>query len=44
MANPGSEMMTREEGIALISEVQEVRDRLTRLRYELRRLLEDEAP
>jgi hypothetical protein len=39
-ANPGSDMMTREEGMALIAEVQKVRRQLWRLRYELRRVLE----
>jgi hypothetical protein len=33
-------MMTREEGMALIAEVQKVRRQLWRLRYELRRVLE----
>ena len=42
MANPGSAMMTREEGMALIAELQEAEDRLRRLRYELRKLLDDE--
>jgi hypothetical protein len=43
MANPMSEVMTREEGMALIAELQEAEQRLRRFRYELRKLLEDEA-
>jgi hypothetical protein len=42
MANPGSPMMTREEGMALIAEVQDVGRQLWKLRYELRKLLDDE--
>ena len=43
MANPNSPALTREEGMALIAEVQQVRRQLWRLRYELRRLLDDEV-
>jgi vacuolar-type H+-ATPase subunit D/Vma8 len=40
MANPGSPMLEREEAMLLIAEVQEVRERLARLKYELRKVLD----
>ena len=43
MANPRSPTLDREEAMALLSELQQVRRQLWRLRYELRRLLDDES-
>ena len=41
MANSGSSMMSREEGMALIAELQDAERRLWMLKHELRRLLEE---
>lgn len=43
MANPRSPALDREEAMALLSELQDVQRRLWRLKYELRKLLDDEA-
>ena len=43
MLNPRAAALDREEAMALIREVQEVERRLWRLRYELRRVLDEEA-
>ncbi len=44
MLNPQTPgVLDREQAMALLREVQDVQRRLWRLRYELRRVLEDEA-
>ena len=43
MANPRSPALDREEAMALLSELQDVQRRLWRLKYEMRKLLDDEA-